>query len=259
MRPAYDLLRPTDRRHRPGGWLHPYIRRLRIYRRRLRAGDPRIAASASLLGILLAATLSLALNARPAATGDAPVNRLAEAGPPRPAAVRMLDAAPRSEACQEQTWPYIAQNCLKPSTARPQASQTASATPNPQTEAPPAKPEAPGAAATTPQAPEPGNAPQQFASAQDVPLPLPRPQLEDDDELDQAYPPQAYPPDEPRRLYGPQYGSGYDPRGYAPPPYAMQDPRWRDDRRLRNYDDRSSRRVRVHRNGIRIGDFYFRF
>lgn len=249
MRPAYDLLRPqSDRRQQAAMWLNRSFRRLRLYRRRLNAGEPRVTASVSLLSILIATALGYALTLQPAASGGAQVNRLAEAGPARPAAVRMLDAAPRSQTCEEQTWPYIAQNCLKAGTAQPAKTAGAPATPQPETA--PAKPEAPAAQAA-PQAPEPANAPQQFASAQAVPLPQPRPQLEDDDDLDQMYP-----LDEPRRMDAPPYGY---PRGGYMPPYAMQDHQLREERRFRSYQERPSRRVRANRHGIRIGDFYFRF
>jgi hypothetical protein len=90
--------------------------------------DKRVAASVTLLGVLICASLGFALTPR-AANGPAAAavagNRLAEA---TPRLVKIVDGPARSEVCAQQTWPHFDARCL----ARKTESAPAEATPAPQ-------------------------------------------------------------------------------------------------------------------------------
>jgi hypothetical protein len=81
------------------------------YGMRLRAGDPRAITAAALGALVLCAGLSMATAPSPTAAVAAVEPRAVEPVPTGP--VRMLDGAPRSEQCEEQTWPYIDRRCLR--------------------------------------------------------------------------------------------------------------------------------------------------
>ena len=87
--------------------------RLSPHPQHVRDGDPRTAATISLLGVLACAALTLLLPPRPVSVTAAPADRLAAGGtaaPPGP--VRIVGATPRSDDCREQVWPYIEPRCL---------------------------------------------------------------------------------------------------------------------------------------------------
>lgn len=90
--------------------------------------DTRVAASVTLLAVVVCASAAFALTPRAGAVSVATSNRLAQASPPP--VVKIVNATPRSERCEEQTWPYFDRRCL-PSAAQspPAASASASALP----------------------------------------------------------------------------------------------------------------------------------
>jgi hypothetical protein len=211
---------------------------------RLRAGygkrDPRVLSSATLLGVILCAALSFALapaagSARMALTPEADPIRSIEAI--RAGEVKMLDGKPRSEVCEEQTWPYIDRRCIRSVAGmRPSAAADSRA----------ASPE-PAGPAVTPAAAANETAAAPASSVHEVPLPPSRPIMQAEayqqsvgSEPFYAGPREAVPSN-----------AGMPPYWMAGQPYEMQ--RWRyEERRVR-----SQRRVR--RGGLHIGGFYFRF
>ena len=229
------------------------------------AGDPRVASSITLLGIGVCLALSFAFAAPKVGVVDARPQPLGKAEPIEPAAVKMLDGKPRSELCEEQTWPYIDRRCLTRAASNPQTApasnvktEPAPGSPPPSAAAPasvpPSKPEVASAA---PPAVAPNDAaPPAFDSARDVPLPPPRPTIEamaQPDERTFDGEPWPYPP-----LYArPDH---FDPRFAvaAPPPWMEATPR--EGRRWRSYEARAygPRRAR-YRGGINIGGFHIRF
>ena len=90
------------------------------------SADTRVAASVTLLAVVVCASAAFALTPRAGAV-SASANRLAQASPPP--VVKIVNATPRSERCEEQTWPYFDRRCL-PSAAQspPAASMPSSAT-----------------------------------------------------------------------------------------------------------------------------------
>jgi hypothetical protein len=91
------------------------------------SADARIAASVSLLAMVICASAAFALTPRAGSVSATSGNRLAQASPPP--VVKIVNATPRSERCEEQTWPYFDRNCLPSATQSPQApSAPASAT-----------------------------------------------------------------------------------------------------------------------------------
>ena len=88
--------------------------------------NSRVAASGTLLAVVICASAAFALTPRAGSVSVASVNRLAQASPPP--AVKIVNAAPRSERCEEQTWPYFDRRCLPPAAqSSPMASVPASA------------------------------------------------------------------------------------------------------------------------------------
>jgi hypothetical protein len=255
MRPAYESLRPVPNRHpsRPSR-----ARRLRAFLhlrwRKLRAGDPRATSTVTLSILILCVALNFAAAPRPVVSDPGAVNRLAEAGP-RATAVRMLDGKPRSDACDNQTWPYIDQRCLRTATAspaKPADAQPDNAQANPvqrPTSNKPAGSEADKLASIVPPSSAP-DAPQPSATLHDVPMPQPRPQIEDEaaelDDEDSPYPPP---------YYGRRYGPDGRPLMYPPPRY--MDPR--EARAWQRYEYREHRPPRRARHELHIGGFRFRF
>jgi len=80
---------------------------------RLPRADAPIAASVTLVSVILAAALTFAVAPHQRATStqptsDAPATALASPGAP----VKIVGAAPRSDNCAEQVWPYIERRCL---------------------------------------------------------------------------------------------------------------------------------------------------
>jgi hypothetical protein len=80
---------------------------------RLPRMDAPIAASVTLVAVVLSAALSFVVGPQPRATsaqptGDAPATATASPGAP----VKIVGAAPRSDNCAEQVWPYIERRCL---------------------------------------------------------------------------------------------------------------------------------------------------
>jgi hypothetical protein len=112
--------------------------------------DARVAASVTLIAVIVCASAALALTPRAGAGPTASGNRLAHASPPP--VVKIVNATPRSERCEEQTWPYFDRRCLPSAAQSPQAasapaSVTAPAAPpstvtQPVAAAQPAKPSA---------------------------------------------------------------------------------------------------------------------
>jgi hypothetical protein len=72
--------------------------------------SPRSAATTTLLGVILSASMAFALFPRAATVAVAQANRPAESSP---SFVKMVDGVPRSKVCAEQTWPYIDSRCLR--------------------------------------------------------------------------------------------------------------------------------------------------
>lgn len=252
MRPAYDLLRAAPSRRAS---LRPGIRRLRallnLHWRKLRTGDPRTTSTVTLSLLILCVGLNLAMAPRPVVSDPNAVNRLAEAGP-RSTAVRMLDGKPRSDTCEEQTWPYIDPRCLRAAAASPakpvadaQTTPPQNPAPNTQTKPEPDKLASVGQPSSAPAATLP-----QRATLHDVPLPQPRPNIENDEaELDDEDLP--YPPP----YYGRHYGPDGRPLMYPPPRY--MDPR--EARAWQRYEYHERRPPRRSRHELHIGGFRFRF
>lgn len=158
-----------------------HVRRLRPYLLRLRAGGPRVASTVTLLGVTLCGVLSFAFTPRSGPVAIASANRLAEASPAR-VPVRMVGGSPRSKICGEQTWPYIDHNCLNGADkARMTAPQVSAVQPS-------AGPMSPAQAipGNLPASFDDATAPVQFANAQDVPLPQPRPRIVESDDPELA-------------------------------------------------------------------------
>jgi hypothetical protein len=141
--------------------------RLRGWIARLPRADPRMAASVTLMAVVVSAALALmpqrAVTTRQAAT---PAPRGTEAVPAAP--VRIVGAAPRSDNCAEQVWPYIEHRCLTRAAGRPKTSTQAPTAIEPQA----------GARTTVGAAPpdrgvEVPPAPQQVAAKEPVELPIP--------------------------------------------------------------------------------------
>lgn len=74
------------------------------------SADPRVAASVTLLAVVICASAAFALTPRTGAVSAASGNRLAQAS--SPPVVKIVNATPRSERCEEQTWPYFDRRCL---------------------------------------------------------------------------------------------------------------------------------------------------
>ena len=72
----------------------------------------RVTASGRLLAVVICASAAFALTPRAGSVLAPSVNRLAQASPPL--AVKIVNATPRSEHCEEQTWPYFDRRCLPP-------------------------------------------------------------------------------------------------------------------------------------------------
>jgi hypothetical protein len=93
-------------------------------------GDPRVAASITMAGIIAVLLSGVVMAIRPPLKTSSSLARQAS-GQPEPAAVRVVGATPREEvSCEQQTWPNIAQRCLVRSTARSSADRTFVATPD---------------------------------------------------------------------------------------------------------------------------------
>ena len=201
--------------------------------------DPRVLSSATLLGVIICAALSFAL--APAA-GSARTALTPEAGPARSVEairageVKMLDGKPRSDVCEEQTWPYIDRRCIRGVADTRQSAASGSTASNPE----PARP------AVTPAVTANETAAAPATAMHDVPLPPPRPiiQAEAYRQSVESEPFYAGPRDAPPIIGAPPYWM-------AGQPYEMQ--RWRyEERRVRSHR-------KVRRGGFHIGGFYFRF
>jgi hypothetical protein len=131
--------------------------------------DPRIAASVTLLAVVVSGALALA--PQRAATTPQSATATARGTEALPAVpVRIVGAAPRSDNCAEQVWPYIEYRCLTRAADRPKRSA--------QSQAPTAT-ELQASARTTVGAASPDRevevspAPPQVAAAEPVELPVP--------------------------------------------------------------------------------------
>jgi hypothetical protein len=89
--------------------------------------DPRVAATATLLGVIVIVAAMFAFPLQIAVIAKQVTN----AGIPKPddapASIKFIGSAPRSESCEDQVWPYIERHCLgraadKPSSAGPASS-----------------------------------------------------------------------------------------------------------------------------------------
>ena len=83
------------------------------------SADTRVAASVTLLAVVVCASAAFALTPRTGAVSAASGNRLAQASPPP--VVKIVNATPRSERCEEQTWPYFDRRCLPSAVQLPPA------------------------------------------------------------------------------------------------------------------------------------------
>jgi hypothetical protein len=82
--------------------------------RPLTTTDPRVAATAALLGmIIIAAAASAFPIAVTAVQATSPALSKADDAP---AAIKFIGATPRSESCADQVWPYIERRCLRRAT-----------------------------------------------------------------------------------------------------------------------------------------------
>ena len=110
--------------------------------------DSRVAASGTLLAVVICASAAFALTPRALDRVSASsVNRLAQAS--QPPAVKIVNATPRSERCDEQTWPYFDRRCLPPATQSwPTANVPASAATVPNVASPAAAPKLPASPPT---------------------------------------------------------------------------------------------------------------
>lgn len=89
--------------------------------------DARIAATATLLGVTASAALTFTQPPQLRTTATKPaVDAPADATAPLAGPVKIIGAAPRSENCAEQVWPYIEQRCLTRAADKPKASPVAS-------------------------------------------------------------------------------------------------------------------------------------
>jgi hypothetical protein len=100
--------------------------RLRNFTARLPRANPRIAASVTLLAVLVSAALAL-VPQRAATTAQSMPGTPGQTIAVPAAPVRIVGAAPRSDNCAEQVWPYIEQRCLTRAADRPKASAPAHA------------------------------------------------------------------------------------------------------------------------------------
>jgi hypothetical protein len=83
------------------------------------SSDARVAASVTLLAVVICASAAFALTPRAGSMPVGSVNRLAQASPPP--VIKIVNATPRSERCEEQTWPYFDRRCLPLATQSPLA------------------------------------------------------------------------------------------------------------------------------------------
>ena len=81
------------------------------------SGDARVAASVTLVAVVICASAALALTPRAGNVSGPTGNRLAQASPQT--VVKIVNATPRSERCEEQTWPYFDRRCLPLATQSP--------------------------------------------------------------------------------------------------------------------------------------------
>ena len=109
MPSAYDCFPPHSAHvHRLASRVSPAIHGIWSHIVRLAAADPRVAATATLLGVMMCAVVAFALSPPPAATVEKmTANRSSKADDARAGSVRIIGATPR-ENCEEQVWPYLA-------------------------------------------------------------------------------------------------------------------------------------------------------
>jgi hypothetical protein len=195
----------------------------------LRAGDPRAVTAAALVALALCGGLSLATAPSPTAAVAAIEPRAVEPVPAGP--VRMLDGKPRSEHCEEQTWPYIDRRCLTRA-AEPRRSEQG----GPASELPPApaRVDTLHSARITAAPAEPPAA----ADADASKLPVQTTEPVAPTAAEPRFDPRLAPPGDPRF---------FDPR-FAEAPPTIELTR-RELRRLRALERRAQRRVR-HRNAV---------
>jgi hypothetical protein len=116
-----------DHLRRLAGYLPQLAEQLRASVVRLPRADVRIAATATLLGVTASAALTLTQPPQLRTTATKPaVDAPADATAPLAGPVKIIGAAPRSENCAEQVWPYIEQRCLTRAADKPKASPVAS-------------------------------------------------------------------------------------------------------------------------------------
>ena len=97
---------------------------------RLPVADPRVAATATLVGVVLAAALAALLPPSSPVSSEraADASALVERTPAAP--VKIIGAPPRSESCAGQVWPYIESRCLVRAADEPRTmAQTSGAAP----------------------------------------------------------------------------------------------------------------------------------
>jgi hypothetical protein len=102
-----------DHLRRLAGYLPQLAEQLQSWIVRLPRADARIAATATLLGMTASAALTFTQPPPLRTTATKPaVDAPADATGPLAGPVKIIGAAPRSENCAEQVWPYIEQRCL---------------------------------------------------------------------------------------------------------------------------------------------------
>jgi hypothetical protein len=86
---------------------------LHSHRARRTTAGPRVAATATLLGVIIVVVAMFAFPLQIAVIA----NPVTNAGIPKAddarASIKFIGAAPRSESCVDQVWPYIERRCLR--------------------------------------------------------------------------------------------------------------------------------------------------
>jgi len=185
MPSAYDCFPPHSAHiHRLASRISPAIHSICSHIVRLAAADPRVAATATLLGVMMCAVVAFALSPPPAATVEKmTANRSSKADDARAGSVRIIGATPR-ENCEEQVWPYIERRCRRRAADKPEANsvQVVAAPHASQQVTQTSRAEtigaAPGNGTASVQSSVPNNAAESQILTTNAPWPHPRPQIE---------------------------------------------------------------------------------
>jgi hypothetical protein len=94
---------------------------------RLTTKDPRVTATATLLGVIIIVAAMFAFPLPVVVIAEQVMNTGISKPDNAPASIKFIGAMPRGERCEDQVWPYIERHCLgraadKPSSAGPASS-----------------------------------------------------------------------------------------------------------------------------------------